>query len=190
MKTQRLVSLIISMSIYVIACDDSKEDSVMAGEMMAGEMMAGEMMAGEMMAGEVMAGEMMAGEVMAGEMMAGEMMAGPEILGDYVDPFMTSHTLTETTWTMDYLGDVSLFHFLEINDEEDFLIARNDDNNAYFAGLYSRFDWTTFEETLWFCQTRYDAETEAAALETQAADRSAPNVSGCGDYPWSQLTPR
>lgn len=107
---------------------------------------------------------------------------GLEIVGNYDDGF-TAHEITDDTWT---IGD-EVFHIVEFDNEAGFLIANNDDDNEYFPGLWSRFEWTQSDGTLYYCQPVYDGEDEAAALDG-AADPDDLEM-GCGGFAWSALTP-
>ncbi|MEZ4318961.1 MAG: hypothetical protein R3F61_15710 [Myxococcota bacterium] len=108
-----------------------------------------------------------------------------EIVGSFSDNFGGAHTITADTWTMDGAG---VFHITTFDNDADFLIAQNDANNEYNPDLWSRMDWFDAGTTLWFCQSAFDAATEADALATAAADPSDPATTGCGGFSWTQLT--
>jgi hypothetical protein len=95
-KNLRLLSfLALLLSFSFVGCDsddESKTNTMIAGEMTAGEITAGEVTAGEVTAGEVTAGEMTAGEMTAGEMTAGEMTAGEMTAGEMTAGEMTAGT--------------------------------------------------------------------------------------------------
>jgi hypothetical protein len=163
----------------MIAGDDVAGDEMIAGDDVAGD----EMIAGDDVAGD----EMIAGDDVAGDEMIAEV-AEPDIVGSYMDEYMTSHVITALSWTQTYDGsEPSVFHFLSVNNENDFIIAENDAMNEYSPSLFSRFDWVTIDGQLWFCQTTYNAETAEGAEATPAADASDVSVSGCGASPWSSL---
>ena len=75
------------------------------------------------------------------------------------------------------------------DDATSFLVAQNAATNTYNPGLWSRFDWTWHEGRYWYCQSAYDAASEADALATPAADPADPPAGGCGGWPWSGLDP-
>ena len=111
------------------------------------------------------------------------------ITGIYIDNFGTPHTIEPTTWTMGTAPEQSIFHLVMINNFKTMAIAENDADNAFSAGLFSRFDWVWDDnDTLFFCQTAYDAPTAEAAAEAEA-DSSDPANGGCGMFPWSRLSP-
>lgn len=106
------------------------------------------------------------------------------IRGSYVDGWEGSHDIREWTWTM---GD-SVFHVVDYNVDERWIIAQNDEDNDWNPELWSRFDWAEHDEAIWFCQTAFDAATEQAARDTPPADDTDPESSGCGGFSWSSLT--
>ena len=138
---------------------------------------------------EMMAGEEMAGEMMAGEMMAGEMMVDLPIIGEFMDDFMTSHVITADTWTQTYVGDdPSIFYIRSVNTDAQYLIAENDEMNAFSPSLWSRMDWAYVNDELWFCQGVFDAESAESAEDSVAPDSANPAMGGCGMFSWSKLT--
>lgn len=108
---------------------------------------------------------------------------GLEIVGEYVDEWGSEHTITDEQWQQDAL----LFHVLSYDNETDSLIAENDANNEWSAGLFSRFDWAWDGDSLYYCQTVYDAETAEDAEAAEPAD--AGNLEGgCGEgFPWTLM---
>ncbi len=114
-----------------------------------------------------------------------------EIAGSYSDDFGTDHTIGDSEWLMDFgeFGSAS-FSVLQFSNAEDFLVAQNGAGNDFNPNLFSRFDWTTFESELYFCQGTFAAETEAEAEAADTTDPTDPSSGGCGDFPWSRLTPQ
>ncbi len=111
-----------------------------------------------------------------------------EIIGTYTDDWGSTHDITGETWTMTMGSDVSLFHITQWSNDDDFLVAQNDSSNAWNPDLWSRFDWTWVDSSLYFCQIAYAAEGEDAALVETSADR-ADLEAGCGGFGWSRLNP-
>ena len=105
------------------------------------------------------------------------------IRGDYGDSWGGEHTITQTSWVS---GGAS-YTISQFDNEAQFIIAQNGDDNEYNPGLWSRFDWAAVNGDLWYCQTAYDAESEDAALATEAADATNPAEAGCGGFGWTQL---
>jgi hypothetical protein len=112
-----------------------------------------------------------------------------EIAGRYDDGFGTTHVIDAEGWSMTYEGSTSRFAFTRLDAEAELAIARNDAANMFSPGLFSRFEWARAGEQLYFCQSPFDAATEAAALEAPRPDRSDPEAGGCGMFPWSRLSP-
>jgi len=108
----------------------------------------------------------------------------PAIVGSYTDAYGTQQKITAITWTI----GTSVFHLSQVDNTQSFAIAQNDCANAYFPGAWSRFDWTyDAAQSLWYCQTAYEAASAGQALQTPAAN--AQNLgAGCSGFPWSKLT--
>ena len=108
--------------------------------------------------------------------------------GTWMDGWGMTHTIDDEIWVQSLSGASDLvFHITQFDNAEEFLIARNDSDNEYGADLWSRFDWTTWNGSVWYCQTAYDAASEADALSTPRADDSDPASSGCGEFAWTEL---
>jgi hypothetical protein len=118
-----------------------------------------------------------------------------ELLGGYEDGFGGDHEVSAATW----LSGGSVFHLLEVSNEEDWAVAQNDCDNQYNPGLYTRFDWTTAASgaagaggadggTLYYCQTGYAEESAEAARDLSPADVNDLET-GCNGFSWSSLTP-
>lgn len=104
--------------------------------------------------------------------------------GIYEDDFGGRHTINATSWTS---GD-SVFYFSQVDAELSYAIARNSEDNEWNPCSWSRFDWTWgSDEQRYFCQSAFDAPSEQAARDTEAAD-SENLETGCNGFPWSQLT--
>lgn len=114
----------------------------------------------------------------------GEPAVEPEIAGMYTDEYGSMHTIDAETWTL----DTSVFHVLSVDNDTDHLIAENDAVNDFFPGLFSRFDWHVEGADVFYCQTAYDAASQADAEATEPADGDD-LVMGCGGFPWTLLTP-
>ncbi len=110
-----------------------------------------------------------------------------EIFGSYDDDFGTVHDVADSTWTQTTSSGTSSFAISSIDNARDMLVAQNAASNAFNPDLWSRFDWATFAGELYFCQSAFDAPTEAAALATAAPDATDPTADGCGGFAWSRL---
>jgi hypothetical protein len=111
---------------------------------------------------------------------------GLAIVGSYTDEFGTEHVVDEVSWSQTYPGyGTSVWDLTSYDNDARFLVAQNAADNAYGAGLWSRFDWVG---DLAYCQTAYDAATEADAAATPRPD-DADLAGGCGGSPWTDLTP-
>lgn len=116
-----------------------------------------------------------------------------EIIGTYTTDFGSSVTVSNVEWKDETtFGDVtytSLFTITYYDNRETYLVAQNNTDNSYNPELWSRFDWTVSVDTIYYCQSVYDAASEAVAKA--AGDVSDPDNldGGCGGFPWSQLIP-
>lgn len=112
-----------------------------------------------------------------------------EIAGRYSDGF-AEHTIAGDRWTMMGMGFSAGFTLTRVNNDEDWAVGQNDATNMFSPSRWSRFEWTRVGTRLFYCQSTFDAETEAEALAAPRPDRSMPEMGGCGGmFPWSELTP-
>lgn len=113
-------------------------------------------------------------------------LSGPSILGRYLDDYQGTHEISATAWKIGGQG-TSLFHLLKLSNTQQYIVAENDTENSFSPGKYSRFDWyASTSDGLYYCQTAYQAETEAEAEATTPADPTE-LATGCGGFPWSKL---
>ena len=115
-----------------------------------------------------------------------------EIIGSYSDMLDNQHDISDDFWIMDVPEDGEyLYHLREIYNDNNFLIARNDNQNGTSeGGLWSRFDWTwDSQNNLWFCQTTYTAESQQEAFDTAAPNVNDLSLNGCNGFGWLKLNP-
>jgi len=112
-----------------------------------------------------------------------------DFLGVFKDEWGTSHTIRPDGWIQDFEGQESLFRIISVNAEKGYLVAENDGENQFSPGLFSRMDWVTFMDRLYFCHTRFDAPTAADAEASPAPERKHPDQSGCQGFAWTALDP-
>jgi len=115
-----------------------------------------------------------------------------EMIGDWVNENDEAVVITSSTWTetVDAGEEKMLFHIEDFWNENNWLVARNDDDNADDGGKWSRFDWSLDSGGAWTCPTECCAETKEDALNVDPPDASDSSNGGCGmdDNPWSRLT--
>lgn len=107
------------------------------------------------------------------------------IIGDYVDNFGFSHSITVDDWVID---EDSIHAIAEFDNKSMYVIAQNDEGNSFNPGLWSRFDWAWDGDQLHFCQSVYDGPSIDDARDG-GADASD-LTTGCGGFAWSTLTPQ
>jgi hypothetical protein len=118
---------------------------------------------------------------------AWSILSGPSIVGSYVDDFGGGHEITGATWAMSGQA-AAAFELRLLSNAGRYLVAQNSATNSFNPGKFSRFDWARgADQAFYYCQTVYNAETQAAALAATAAD-STNLQAGCGGFSWSKLT--
>jgi hypothetical protein len=107
----------------------------------------------------------------------------PAIAGSYLDNFSGLQSVSASFW----FSAGSTFEICSVDNTRKRIIAQNDSRNTFNPGKYSRFEWTTFGNRLWFCQSVFDAPDASAAAAAPPADASNPVDKGCGQFAWSTL---
>ncbi len=109
------------------------------------------------------------------------------LLGDFIDDYGIRYSVTDSVWTQ---HPSTRYHILKWNPKEKFLIARNDNSNKTEPGLYTRIDYTLFENMepyKWgFCLSVYNAKSDSLAEITYKADKQNPRK-GCNGFPFSRM---
>jgi len=112
-----------------------------------------------------------------------------DLLGEFEDDYGIRYTITPSEWR---LWPDMRFEIVAWNSNEQYLVARNGDDNPSEAGLWTRIDWMELPAgspyRYGFCLSAFDAPTRDAARATAAADRSEP-MTGCNGFPFSRLKP-
>jgi hypothetical protein len=107
--------------------------------------------------------------------------------GNFKDDYGISYTINDTLWIQ---HPTAKYHILNWNMKEQYLIARNDQQNASEKGLYTRLDFMKLEHmepwTWGFCLTVYDAANRFEAENKPQADRQNPKK-GCNGFPFSRM---
>lgn len=101
-----------------------------------------------------------------------------EIIGGYTDNYGISHEITAEEWIV----QGARHRIVEYDNEADVLFAQNTDDHPYDPGLWSRFDWTAFDGGQ--LPDRLQGRIRGRGPR---AHTTAPNRSGCGNFPWSRL---
>jgi hypothetical protein len=118
---------------------------------------------------------------------------GVEIAGAYTTNFGASITITDLEWkdetTFDDVIYVSIYSISIYDNDANYLVAQNSADNDYNPEKWSRFDWVETEDTLYYCQSIFDAETEADADDGDGASDPSDLEAGCGGFSWSELIP-
>ncbi len=124
----------------------------------------------------------------------GEVVTGLAIKGVYKNTQNEVVTITEESVTQ--VGELGGVYYTEVflisqySNAETWVAAQNSEDNSHYQGLWSRFDWTTYNEQLIYCHTVREAETEQEALDAPKADPvEYEGAVLCEGHPWSTLTP-
>jgi hypothetical protein len=106
-----------------------------------------------------------------------------EIIGEYDDNFGGEQIITADEWNGAAIQDY--------DNDENVVYTQNSDEDDFNPSKFSKFVYTDVEDdSFYFCQVLFDAETLADAQESDAtADDSDPGKTGCGgDFSWTQAT--
>lgn len=108
-------------------------------------------------------------------------------LGNFTDDYKITYSISDTLWVQ---NGYAKYHIIKWNQEQQYLVAKNDAANKSDANKYTRIDYMTFtgmEPYNWgFCLTVYDAESDEIAEKTAYVDRQNPKK-GCNGYPFSRM---
>lgn len=107
-----------------------------------------------------------------------------EILGDFVDDYGESHTLTATRWSASEAPDIAIEWWVP---GEEYFLLRSDE------GLWTRVDWVMLDDPQWawgFCLASWDQPSpeEAVRVGRGVADRTTPRT-GCNGSPFTRMAP-
>lgn len=110
--------------------------------------------------------------------------ASPELEGEFTTSYGSSFDVGDGLIDQGF----AKYHIVSFDNEARTIIAQNDEGNAYFPCLFSRFDWHSEQGTIYYCQSAYAAESAQAAMMTTPADSSSLEA-GCGGmFPWTTLS--
>ncbi|QHS55013.1 hypothetical protein GWR56_05475 [Mucilaginibacter sp. 14171R-50] len=92
--------------------------------------------------------------------------------GKFEDDYGIRYTISDTLFVQ---HPRSKYHIIKWNVKDQYIVARNDDQNPGEGGLYTRIDYMQFsnmEPWKWgFCLSVYNAKTNQIAETTAKADR-------------------
>lgn len=107
--------------------------------------------------------------------------------GNFVDDYGIRYTVNDTLFMQ---LPRTKYHIIKWNVKDQYIVARNDDQNPGESGLYTRIDYMQFsnmEPWKWgFCLSIYDAKTDQIAETAAKADRQNP-MKGCNGFPFSRM---
>ena len=106
-----------------------------------------------------------------------------DIWGTHLDPSSNGTTITLTAWS----DPTGLYHIHDVSNSAHYVIAQNDPANPANPGLWSRFDWTTYQGDLYACHTVGNATSQNAATTATGAVATNPATGGCAGGVWTHL---
>jgi hypothetical protein len=79
----------------------------------------------------------------------------------------------------------------EYDNEKNWVVTQNPDDDAFNPSKFNKVVWTEPDGgSFHYCIVDFGRETlEQAKTSTQTADASDPSASGCGAFPWTELSP-
>lgn len=109
------------------------------------------------------------------------------IKGNFEDDYGSKYNISETLWQQ---YPSAKYHIIKHNEAEQYLIARNDDNNKSEPGLFTRIDYVILDNMLpykWaFCLSVFDAKDLVTAENGYKANKENPRK-GCNGFPFSRM---
>lgn len=111
-----------------------------------------------------------------------------QLPASFMDDYGIRYTISDTLWMQ---LPSAKYHIIRWNREQQYVIAKNDNNNPSDQGLYTRIDYMRFsnmEPFKWgFCLSNFKAATDSLAeFEPTKTDRLNPRK-GCNGYPFSRM---
>ncbi|MES2064579.1 MAG: hypothetical protein V4456_21860 [Bacteroidota bacterium] len=107
--------------------------------------------------------------------------------GNFVDDYGIRYMVNDTLFMQ---LPRTKYHIIKWDVKDQYMVARNDNQNPGEGGLYTRIDYMQFsnmEPWKWgFCLSVYDAKTDQIAETTAKADRQNP-MKGCNGFPFSRM---
>jgi hypothetical protein len=107
-----------------------------------------------------------------------------EIEGSWTSNFGGTEVIDHHSWSADFGTGPTVSEIVEFS---------NDGNDAVLKGpddLYSRYVWTEVSgDAFHYCTVAFGkASAELAVSDSEVADDSDPDTTGCAAFPWTKLT--
>lgn len=105
-----------------------------------------------------------------------------EVAGRWASNFGGFETITSTSW--------GGFEIIEFDNLTNFAVTQNPADAAFFPSKYNKYVWTEpAGGAFFYCTVDFGLDTaDQARTSTQTADASDPSTTGCGSFPWTQLS--
>lgn len=112
------------------------------------------------------------------------------IAGEWEDGWGTKIVASKYAFASTYGYEVSVIMVTHYDNAAGFLVGQNGGDGSYNPGNWSRVDWhKDVDDSFWYCTTHYNAASETDAMaEHPQHDHSLYDTTGCGGYPFSQMS--
>lgn len=110
-----------------------------------------------------------------------------ELTGTYTTQFEGTEVITATTW--DFGIETAI---VDWDNEDNWAVTQNPDDAEMNASTFNKVVWTEpdTDGVFYYCTVDFGLETEESARNSEeSADSSMPEEGGCGDFPWTKMTP-
>lgn len=111
-----------------------------------------------------------------------------EIVGDYNSNFDAAESFTENEFV-----SYATSAIIGYNNAQNIMVTQNAEDAEYDPSKFSKIVWTepADDGSFHYCIAAFGFDTEADAWSSDAvADPSSPDEGGCGDFPWTKLSPK
>jgi hypothetical protein len=104
-----------------------------------------------------------------------------DIMGSYTDNWGGEHVVSAFLWK----SGASLYAISSFSNEDGWIVAQNGSENSSNPDLWSKLEWYFEADSLYYCQSAYNA-TDPETAQSTMADKTDLEV-GCGGFSWSTL---
>lgn len=112
------------------------------------------------------------------------------LTGNWKDPYSGKHTVTLSTWTVDF-GAPASDAIIRYNAINDYIVIQKPANDAFNPSKFQKIVITQANGSWYFCTlSPFDSATaDAAAAITDSTNKTSPATGGCSGFSWTQLIP-
>ena len=109
-----------------------------------------------------------------------------EISGRWQSGFGGTEEISSDAWVTAW----STLAIVSFDNDTNVAIVQNPPDDAFFPDKFSKIEWTEIEaDQFFYCTIDFGLDTaEAAEQSENRADSTDPATTGCGGFPWTDLT--